>query len=173
MGGTAYEADVAMDAAAGDEQPRVGIVHDWDGLTDYEMRRAEMLAELGFAAFAVDVYGKGVRPTTTEAKQAETGKLYKDRDALRARLAAGLETARELEGVDDEDVVVIGYCFGGAAVLELARSGADTEGFVSFHGGLGTPEGQPNAQVRARVRVLHGSGTRWHRCRPLRRWPMR
>jgi dienelactone hydrolase len=157
VGGTAYEGYFAMNDAAGDEQPLVVIVHDWDGLTDYEMRRAEMLAELGFAAFAVDVYGKGVRPTTTEAKQAETGKLYKDRDALRARLAAGLETARGLEGVDDEDVVVIGYCFGGAAVLELARSGADTEGFVSFHGGLGTPEGQTYAQVRAPVLVLHGS----------------
>lgn len=157
VGGTTFEGYFATNDGVRGDLPLVVIVHDWDGLTDYEMRRAEMLAELGFAAFAVDVFGKGVRPTTTEAKQAETGKLYKDREALRARLNAGLEAAEAQDAVDDDEVVVMGYCFGGAAVLELARSGADAEGFISFHGGLGTPEGQTYADVEAPILVLHGS----------------
>ena len=132
-------------------------MHDWDGLTGYEKRRAEMLAELGFAAFAVDVYGKGVRPTTIDGKKAESGNLYKDREAFRERLMGGLKAATGMEGVDDEDVVVIGYCFGGAAALEMARAGADVEGFVTFHGGLGTPEGQDYSKVDAPILVLHGS----------------
>lgn len=157
VGGTAYEGYFAINDAAGDDQPLVVIVHDWDGLTDYEKRRAEMLAELGYAAFAVDVYGKGVRPTTLDGKKAESGKMYQDRQAFRERLMGGLEAAREMAGVDDEDVVVIGYCFGGAAALEMARAGADVEGFVTFHGGLGTPDGQDYTAVEAPILILHGS----------------
>lgn len=157
VGGTAYEGYFAINDAAGDDQPLVVIVHDWDGLTDYEMRRAEMLAELGFAAFAVDAYGKGVRPTTLDDKKAESGRLYKDRELFRERLMGGLKTATGMDGVDDDDVVVIGYCFGGAAALEMARAGADVEGFVTFHGGLGTPEGQDYSKVDAPILVLHGS----------------
>jgi len=120
VGGTAYEGYFAINDAAGDDQPLVVIVHDWDGLTDYEMRRAEMLAELGFAAFAIDAYGKGVRPTTLDDKKAESGRLYKDRELFRERLMGGLKAATGMDGVDDEDVVVIGYCFGGAFVQLFA-----------------------------------------------------
>ncbi|MDQ0313822.1 dienelactone hydrolase family protein [Amorphus orientalis] len=154
--GTTYEGYFAINDGIQGDQPVVLIVHDWDGLTDYEKRRAEMLAEYGVAAFAVDVYGQGVRPTTTEDKRAESGKLYQDRDALRARLAGGLEAALQMDGVED-DVIVIGYCFGGAAALEFARAGADVDGFVSFHGGLGTPDGQDYSEVEAPILILHGS----------------
>jgi dienelactone hydrolase len=80
---------------------------------DYEKRRAEMLAENGYAAFAVDLYGQEVRPTNVEESQAESGKLYQDRDTMRTRLFAGLDQAQKMDGVDPDRVVVIGYCFGG------------------------------------------------------------
>jgi dienelactone hydrolase len=141
---------------AGDK-PVVLILHDWDGLGDYERRRAQMLAEDGYAAFAADLYGKGVRPDTLDAKKARSGELYRDRAAMRARMAGALDQLAELPGADPDRVVAIGYCFGGSAALELARSGRDLAGFVSFHGGLGTPEGQDYADVTGEILILHGS----------------
>jgi dienelactone hydrolase len=142
-------------APESDPQGLVLIIHDWDGLTDYEERRADMLAEMGYAAFAVDLYGQGNRPETVEARRAETGKLYEDRDAMRSRILGGLEAARERT---DLPAVVMGYCFGGAATLELARSGEaeDVTGYASFHGGLQTPEGQSWEGVEEPLLVMHG-----------------
>lgn len=136
--------------------PLVLLIHDWDGLTEYEMRRAEMLGELGYAVFAVDLFGAGVRPESTEERQRLTGQLYRDRDEMRFRLNAGLEAARARAG-DATRVVVMGYCFGGAAVLEWARSGADMNGFVTFHGGLRTPEGQDYTRATGRYLIFHGT----------------
>ncbi len=142
----------------GDSQPVVMLVHDWDGIDSYEKRRVEMLAQQGYAAFAVDMYGQGVRPTTREESQAQSGMLYSDRAAMRARLFAGLSQAQSMPGIDAERAVAIGYCFGGAAVLELARAGADVDGFVTFHGGLETPEGQDYSEAAGPpILVLHGS----------------
>lgn len=155
--GQPYEGYFAHNQGFGNNQPLVMVVHDWDGLDDYEMRRTQMLAEQGYAAFAVDLYGQGVRPTTTEESQAESGKLYGDRAVMRSRLVAGLAQAQQMPGVDGSRVVAMGYCFGGAAVLEMARAGVDIDGFVSFHGGLTTPEGQDYRQTQGRVLVLHGS----------------
>ncbi len=154
--GATYEGYYARNADV-DDLPLVLIVHDWDGLTDYERTRADMLARMGFAAFAVDVYGKGNRPTTTADKRAASGALYQDREALRARLFGALEAARGQAGVDGDDVAILGYCFGGASVLEFARAGADLDGFVSFHGGLGTPDGQDYDDVEGPILVLHGT----------------
>jgi dienelactone hydrolase len=136
--------------------PLVLMVHDWDGLTDYEIKRAGMLAEMGYAVFAVDLFGAGVRPTEEADKRRHTAELYGDRDKMRSLLNAALEAAKA-EGADSANAVAMGYCFGGAAVLELARSGADLKGFVSFHGGLTTPEGQDYAQTRGKLLVLHGT----------------
>lgn len=136
--------------------PLVLLVHDWDGLTDYEIKRAGMLAEMGYAVFAVDLFGAGVRPTEEADKRRHTAELYGDRDEMRSLLNAGLEAAKA-EGADSANAVAMGYCFGGAAVLELARSGVDLKGFVSFHGGLTTPEGQDYAQTRGKLLVLHGT----------------
>jgi dienelactone hydrolase len=136
--------------------PLVLMVHDWDGLTDYEIKRAGMLAEMGYAVFAVDLFGAGVRPTEEADKRRHTAELYGDRDKMRSLLNAALEAAKA-QGADSANAVAMGYCFGGAAVLELARSGADLKGFVSFHGGLTTPEGQDYAQTRGKLLVLHGT----------------
>jgi len=149
-----YHADAGEDAKG-----LVLIIHDWDGLTDYERQRADMLAEMGYDAFAVDLYGKGNRPVETGAKKAETEKLYNDRETMRALILAGLDEARRRGG---GDAVVMGYCFGGAATLELARSGAadNVVGYASFHGGLSTPEGQSYSADTPPILIAHGGADR-------------
>lgn len=136
--------------------PLVLLVHDWDGLTEYEEKRAEMLNEMGYNVFAVDLFGQDVRPTKVEDKRQHTGELYKDRAKLQALMNAGLAEAGKLGGNLD-NTVVMGYCFGGAATLESARAGMSARGFVTFHGGLKTPEGQNYAQTKAPIMVLHGT----------------
>lgn len=156
VGDDVFEGYVARNTDLSEYRGTVMIVHDWDGLTDYERRRAEMLAAMGYLAVAADVYGQGVEPQSVEENRELSGALYQDRETFRARLTAALEAARGIEGAPQE-VVAMGYCFGGAAVLELARSGAAVSGIVSFHGGLGTPEGQDYADTTASILVLHGS----------------
>ncbi len=136
--------------------PLILLMHDWDGLTDYEVKRANMLADMGYAVFAADLFGAGVRPTEVTDKRQHTGALYKDRAKMRALLQGALDTAKA-EGANVHNAVAIGYCFGGAAVLEFARSGADLKGFVTFHGGLGTPEGQDYSRTKGRLLILHGT----------------
>lgn len=142
-------------SAEGTPRGLVLIIHDWDGLTDYEVKRADMLAGMGYDAFAVDLYGKGNRPVETAAKKAETAKLYNDREKMRRRILAGLAEARKRS---EADAVVMGYCFGGAAVLELARSGqaSGIKGYATFHGGLSTPEGQGYKPGTPPILVAHG-----------------
>jgi dienelactone hydrolase len=155
VGGTAFEGYVAT--PEGESRGTVLIVHDWDGMTDYEQRRADMLAEAGYTAFAVDVYGAETDPQGFEEYRALSGALYGDRETFRARLMGSIMAAGALPGAT-ENMVIMGYCFGGAAVLEAARAGADLDGFVSFHGGLPTPEGQDWAQANgAPVMFFHGS----------------
>ena len=136
--------------------PLILLIHDWDGLTDYEVKRAGMLAEMGYAVFAADLYGAGVRPTEIKDKRRQTGELYKDRKKMRLLLQSALDTARS-KGANVQNAVAMGYCFGGAVVLELARSGTDLKGFVTFHGGLSTPEGQDYSRTKGRLLILHGT----------------
>ncbi len=136
--------------------PLVLLIHDWDGLTDYEVKRANMLADMGYAVFAADLFGTGVRPTELKDKRQHTGELYKDRKRMRALLYGALETAKS-KGADARNAVVMGYCFGGAAVLEFARSGADLKGFATFHGGLATPKGQDYAKTKGKLLIMHGT----------------
>ena len=139
-----------------EKAPFVLLIHDWDGLTDYEVKRANMLADLGYAVFALDLFGAGVRPTEVKDKRQHTGELYKDREKMRALMKGALDTAKN-KGANIENAVTFGYCFGGAAVLELARSGADLKGFATFHGGLKTPEGQDYTKTRGKILIMHGS----------------
>ena len=132
-------------APASDGAPMVLLIHDWDGLTDYEVKRSEMLVRLGYTVFAADLFGVGVRPTRVEDKRRYTGELYQDRAKMRALIAGAVEKAKAM-GANTGNAVVMGYCFGGAATLEYARSGADMKGFATFHGGLATPEGQNYAK---------------------------
>lgn len=136
--------------------PFVLLIHDWDGLTKYEVKRAHMLNKLGYTVFAIDLFGAGVRPTRIKDKRQHTGELYKDRKKMRNIMNAAIKKAKS-KGANIKNAVAIGYCFGGAAVLELARSGANLKGFVTFHGGLATPKGQNYSKTKGKILVLHGT----------------
>ena len=142
------------------QSPLVLLIHDWDGLTDYEIKRANMLAKLGYAVFAADLFGAGVRPTEMKDKRQHTGELYKNREKMRALMNGALDAARS-KGARVDNAVAAGYCFGGAAVLEWARSGANLKGFATFHGGLQTPQGQNYASTKGALLIMHGSADKY------------
>jgi dienelactone hydrolase len=157
QGETTLEGYVVYDDAASGKRPGVLVVHQWMGLTDYEKHRAEQLAELGYVAFCADIYGKGVHPKDTKEAGAEATKYKTDRALLRLRVNAGLDELKKNELVDTERVVAIGYCFGGTTVIELARSGANLAGIVSFHGGLDSPTPADGKNIKCKVLVCHGA----------------
>jgi dienelactone hydrolase len=156
-GDTTLEGFLAYDASNKNKRPGVLIVHQWKGLTDYEKKRAEMLAKLGYVAFAVDIYGKGIRPADNQAAAAEAGKYKSDRTLLRARARAGLAELQKQGLVDSKRIAAIGYCFGGTTVIELARSGAEIAGVVSFHGALDSPTPEDGKKIKCKVLALHGA----------------
>lgn len=141
----------------GGKRPGVLVVHEWMGPGEHVWESARRLAAAGYVALAVDIYGRDLRPRNAEEAARAAGRFRSgDRFELRSRMAIA---QRELLGtgrVDSARVAAIGYCFGGTAVLEYARSGADVRGVVSFHGGLSKGEG-PTRPIRARVLVLHGA----------------
>lgn len=136
--------------------PLVFMVHDWDGINDYEKKRVDMLNKLGYAVFAVDLYGKGIRPTEFKDKKAMATSLYQDREKMRKLLYAGLDEAKKL-GANVSNAIGTGYCFGGSSILEFARSGAPLKAFIPFHGNLYTPEGQDYKNTKGKIVVFHGS----------------
>jgi dienelactone hydrolase len=156
-GATVLEGYLAYDDSLTGKQPGVLIVHEWKGHSKYVRKRAEQLANLGYVAFALDMYGKGVQAKTIPEAMALSNKYTNDRPLMRARATAGLDVLRGQPQVDPRRIAAIGYCFGGTTVLELARSGADIAGVVSFHGGLSTPNPRDARNIKARVLVLHGA----------------
>lgn len=138
-------------------RPTVLVAHAWGGRSAFEEGRADALAELGYTGVAIDVYGKGQRGSSTEENAALMQPLMDDRGVLQRRMIAALEGARAQPEVHSDKVVAIGYCFGGLAVLDLARVGADVLGVASFHGLLMPPVNLPSPpKIDARVLVLHG-----------------
>jgi dienelactone hydrolase len=133
------------------------VVHDWGGPGDYSRRRTEQLADAGYVAFAIDMYGQGVRPTTMDEKAKQAGIYRSDRALMRARARAGLDALLANPRVDPKQVAAIGYCFGGGTALELARSGAPLAGVVSFHGNLDTPNSGDAKAIKAKILVCHGA----------------
>lgn len=154
--GQALEGYLATDESIAGPKPTVLIVHDWTGLREYPKARAQMLARLGYTAFAVDVYGTGIR-FDGDGAGAEAGKYYADLELMRARVQAGYDRAASDPRVDASRIVVIGYCFGGSAALEFVRTGAELRGAVSFHGGLITHEPADVAAIAAPILVLTGA----------------
>ncbi|MEP0813453.1 MAG: dienelactone hydrolase family protein [bacterium] len=157
QGGVPLEGWVVRESVAGGARPGVLIVHQWRGLSDYEKKRAEMLAELGYVVFCADIYGKGVRPQNMEEAGAQAGKYRSDPELFRARLNAALDALLAQKDVDPKRIAAIGYCFGGGGVLELARTGAKIAGVVSFHGSFETKMPAAPGQIKAKVLVLHGA----------------
>jgi dienelactone hydrolase len=157
QGDTVLEGYMAWDDAKNEKRPGILVVHEWTGINDHVKQRAEMLAKLGYVAFAADIYGKGIRPAV-QSEAAKTAGIYKDdRPLMRARVRAGLEELKKQKRVDPHRIAAIGYCFGGTTVLELARDAADIRGVVSFHGGLSTPTPQDAKNIKAKVLALHGA----------------
>jgi len=157
QGDATLEGYLAYDDAVAGPRPGVLIAHQWLGLTDYEKRRAGMLAQLGYVAFCADIYGKGIRPTNVQQAGELATKYKTDRTLLRARINAALDVLRQNELVDPKHIAAIGYCFGGTTVIELARSGADIAGIVSFHGGLDSPTPADGKNIKCPVLICHGA----------------
>ncbi|MGH8001460.1 MAG: dienelactone hydrolase family protein [Brasilonema sp.] len=157
QGNTVLEGYLAYDDTIQGKRPGVLVVHEWNGLQDYVKKRTQQLAELGYVAFAADIYGKGIRPKNPKESGAQASIYRKDRQLMRARANAGLEVLQKNELTDAKRIAAIGYCFGGGTVLELVRSGANIAGVVSFHGNLDTPNPNDAKNIKANILVLHGA----------------
>ena len=157
QGDTILEGYLAYDDEIEGKRPGVLVVHAWKGLGNYEKERAKQLAELGYVAFAADIYGKGIRPQTNEEAGAQATIYRSNRQLMRDRVNAGLQVLQQYPLTEAKKVAAIGYCFGGGTVLELARSGAPVAGVVSFHGNLDTPNPNDAQKIKGRVLVLHGA----------------
>lgn len=157
-GTTDLEGFLAVDDQVTTPRPAVLIVHQWGGLGNYEKMRTQMIAQLGYVAFAIDIYGKDIRPVDPVERK-NLSDFYKsgDRSLFRAREMAALEHIKKDPRVDPTKIVVIGYCFGGTGALEMARAGAPIVGAVSFHGGLTNPNPQDVPKMTMPVIVHHGA----------------
>jgi dienelactone hydrolase len=155
-GGTTLRGCLAHPATAA-KGPGVLVVHEWWGLNDYIRRRARMLAELGYTALAVDMYGAGKTASDPAGANELMNAALADRAALEARFMAAFERLTSDPGVDRTRVAAIGYCFGGAVVLHAARIGLPLAAVVSFHGALGSFHKPAPGTVKAKVLVCHGA----------------
>lgn len=151
------EGFIAYDDTVKGPRPTILIVHQWMGITDHEKEYAKKLAEQGYLAFAVDIYGKNKRPHDREeaARFAET--YRNDRKLFRQRAKAAHQFIQKDKKADKKQLIVMGFCFGGTGALELARSGAPLIGVISFHGGLSTPNPKDAKNIKAPVLILHGA----------------
>ncbi len=147
----------AETGSAAAPRPGVLVVHEWWGLTDYAKRRARQLSELGYEAFAVDMYGGGQTAANPEEANAAMSAALGDVPALEQRFQAAVETLKARPGVDGSKIAAIGYCFGGAVVLHAARIGLPLAGVTSFHGSLGSFHKPEPGSVKAKVLVCHGA----------------
>jgi dienelactone hydrolase len=156
QGETVLQGLVAWDDAVKDTRPGVLVVHEWWGHNEHARNQAKHLAEAGYVGFALDMYGKGKVATHPKDAQAFMNEAKKDPTVIPARFLAALEQLKQDPRVSVDHIAAIGYCFGGSVVLDAARSGADLDAVVSFHGALATKNPAEPGKVRARVLVLTG-----------------
>jgi dienelactone hydrolase len=151
-----FEGRLAFRGDAAGPRPGILIAHAWGGRSPFEDGKADDLAALGYTAFAIDLYGKGVRGSNPEENAALMQPFLDDRAMLQRRLLGALAALRRQDEVDAGRVAAIGFCFGGLCVLDLARTGADLAGVISFHGLFGAPGNTRGNRIHARVLALHG-----------------
>ena len=159
-----YEADgismkgfIAYDANQTGERPGVLVVHEWWGHNEYTRKRATMLAELGYVALAVDMYGDGLQADHPEDAGKFSSAVFQNIEGAKARFTKAMETLKDQAATDPDKIAAIGYCFGGGVVLHMARFGFPLNGVVSFHGSLGTATPAAPGDIKAAILVCHGA----------------
>lgn len=157
LGEQAFEGFLAWDNASQEPRPGILIVHEWWGLNDHPKKRAERLAELGYIAFALDMYGKGKVTDDPTQAGAWAGEIRTNFPLARERFVKALEVLRANPRTDPKRIAAIGFCFGGTVCLEMARAGVDLAGVVSFHGGLKSSVPDEQKHLKAKVLVCHGA----------------
>jgi dienelactone hydrolase len=155
--GVSLEGYLAYDDAIGGKMPGILVVHEWWGLNDYARGRAEKLAAMGYAAFALDMYGKGKVTEHPDQAGAWMKAINSNMDLWQKRAMAGLDVLRQQPQVDPTRLAAIGYCFGGATVQVLAYGTADLKGVVSFHGSLIPPSAEQGGRTHAKILICHGA----------------
>lgn len=153
--GTTFKGYLAYDDSVTGKRPGVLVVHEWWGHNDYARKRANMLAELGYTALAVDMYGNGEQADHPEKAGELSSNVLKNLDVAQKRFEAAMDFLKKQKTVNPEHIAAIGYCFGGAVVLNMALRGVDLDGVASYHGILPTTAPE-NANVKAAVIVFHG-----------------
>jgi dienelactone hydrolase len=151
------EGYLAYDDSIKGKRPAVLVVHEWWGLNEYARRRAEQLAGLGYVAFALDMYGKGQVTKHPEQAAEWVKQINSNVSQWQQRARAGLQVLAKDPRTDTTRIAAIGYCFGGATVQQLAYSGADIRGIVSFHGALLPPSDDQGKQAKAKILIAHGA----------------
>ncbi|MGZ6395478.1 MAG: dienelactone hydrolase family protein [Pseudobdellovibrionaceae bacterium] len=154
--GVVMKGYLAYDENIKGQHPGVVVVDEWWGLNDYARKRARMLAELGYIALAVDMYGEGKVVTTPDEAGKLSSEVMKNFDVGKARFMAAMDFLKQQPSVDPNRIAAIGYCFGGGVVLNMARQGVDLRGVASFHGGLTAVKPAQPGSVKAKILVLHG-----------------
>lgn len=156
-GEAVLEGFFAFDDGVSGCRPAVLICHAWGGRDGFVAEKARKLARLGYVGFALDMYGKGVKGSGPEENSKLMQPFMEDRAKLQKRIKAALNTVKQMPWVDGHKIAAIGYCFGGLCVLDLARTGVDLQGAISFHGLLGAPGNTQGNRIKAKILVLHGS----------------
>lgn len=137
--------------------PGIVLIHNWMGVTEESEKQAKRFQALGYNVFVADIYGKGIRPKDSKEAGGLAGKYKTDRNLLRERVNLAITELKKIKGVNLKKIAVLGYCFGGTAALEVARSGADIQAVISFHGGLDSPDPTLGKNIKARILALHGA----------------
>jgi len=154
--GTKLTGHLYWDDAKTGKRPGIVVYHEWWGLNDYAKKRARMLAELGYVAFAADMYGDDKVTTSPDQARQWMQQVTVDVDLWRERANLGLAQLEASDLVDTQKLAAIGYCFGGGTVLQMAYGGADLRGVVSFHGSLPAAPEEAKSKIKPKILALHG-----------------
>ena len=160
-GSTVMKGYLAYDENIKGKRPGVLVVHEWWGHNEYVRNRARMLAEMGYVALAVDMYGDGKQAMHPDEAGKFSSELMKNFDTAKARFTAAMDFLKKQSAVDPREIAAIGYCFGGGVVLNMARQGVDLKGVASFHGGLASVKPAQPGAVKAKILVLHGENDKF------------